>query len=97
MGILENRKVQTEKTYSLDFDIWSTADREMVLTVENASYDRYLDEKINLTSEPAHYHYDLTFDVNNIVDVKFQLGNIGNADDLGEHSVTVSNIKWTEK
>lgn len=97
MGILENRKVQTEKTYSLDFDIWSTADREMVLTVENASYDRYLDEKINLTSEPAHYHYDLTFDVNNIVDVKFQLDNIGNADDLGEHSVTVSNIKWTEK
>ena len=32
-----------------------------------------------------------------MVDVKFQLGNIGNADDLGEHSVTVSNIKWTEK
>ena len=55
------------------------------------------DEKINLTSEPAHYHYDLTFDESNIVDVKFQLGNIGNADDLGEHSVTVSNIKWTEK
>ena len=50
-----------------------------------------------MISTHAHYHYDLTFDVNNIVDVKFQLGNIGNADDLGEHSVTVSNIKWTEK
>ncbi len=97
MGILENRSTVRGKTYCLDFTISSTAEREMVVTAENSIYNRFIDEKITVSSEPIHYHYEFTPDEDLILDIKFQLGNIGSASQIGEHTVLISDIKWTEK
>lgn len=97
MGTVENLDVVPGKTYQLDFDISSTADRSMEITVENASYDRFFDKTISLTSDPQHYHYELTFDKTDKIDLKFQLGNTDGATDCGTHSVLISNLKWKTK
>ncbi|MBQ4466271.1 MAG: hypothetical protein II916_09995, partial [Oscillospiraceae bacterium] len=70
--------------------------REMILTAEDASYTRYLDEKLNLTPEETHYSFEVTFPEDMTVDVKFQLGNIGDAASLPAHTVTLRQITWEE-
>ena len=94
MATVENLDVEYGKTYKLDFDSNSTVDRNMEITVENASYDRFFDKTVSLTSDSQHFHYDLTFDKEEKVDLKFQLGNTSGASDCGSHSVLISNLKW---
>ena len=44
----------------------------------------------------VHFSFDVTFAADMSADVKFQLGNIGNAASAGVHDVTLSSIKWTK-
>lgn len=96
LGILPAQKVKAGECWRLSFGINSTADREAVITVEDTSYTRYLDKKITITSEKQNMTYDLTFENYMSADIKFQLGNIGNSASLGNHSVIISDIKWTK-
>lgn len=96
MGLLRGKPVQAGKTYRIDFDVISTETREMILTAEDASYTRYLDEKLNLTPEETHYSFEVTFPEDMTADVKFQLGNIGDAASLPAHTVTLRQITWEE-
>ena len=41
-----------------------------------------------------HKIFDVTFDEDMSIDLKFQLGNIGEAASSGAHTVTLKNIKW---
>ena len=97
MAALENISVKKDAKYTLDFDIYSDKDRAVNVTVENSVYDRYFDKTLSLTGEAVHYHYDCTFEKDDIVDVKFLLGNIENASSLGAHKVVISNLKWSEE
>ncbi|MBP7185596.1 MAG: glycoside hydrolase family 16 protein [Ruminococcus sp.] len=45
MALLRGQKVQAGDTWQLEFDAASTAEREMIVTAEDSSYTRYLDEK----------------------------------------------------
>ena len=94
MGLIRGNKVSAGETHTLSFDVSSSAEREMIVTAEDSAYTRYLDEKLTVTSETAHYSFDVTFSGDMNIDLKFQLGNIGNAAGIGEHTVTLSNIKW---
>ena len=94
MGLIRGNKVSSGETHTLSFDVSSSAEREMIVTAEDSAYTRYLDEKLTVTSETAHYSFDVTFSEDMNIDLKFQLGNIGNAAGIGEHTVTLSNIKW---
>lgn len=94
MGLVRGQQVTAGKTYTLSFDAASSVPREMVVTAEDAAYARYLDEKLTVGSEAAHYSFDVTFDEAMSVDLKFQLGSIGDAASLGMHTVTLSNITW---
>ncbi len=69
----------------------------MIVTAEDSSYTRYLDEKVTVSAEKKHFSYDVDFAADMSADIKFQLGNIGNAASVGPHEVTLSNIKWTKK
>ena len=64
------------------------------MTAEDPAYTRYLNEKLTITPDKKHYSFDVTFDADMSVDLKFQLGNIGNASSIGSHTVTLSNIEW---
>ncbi len=94
MGLIPAQKVRVGESYRLSFGINSTADREAVVTVEDSSYERYLDEKISLSADSQRLAYDVEFEKDMSVDIKFQLGNIGNASAAGLHTVKISDIKW---
>ena len=94
MGLIRGNRVSAGEKHTLSFDVSSSAERDIIVTAEDSSYTRYLDEKLTLTAEEKHYSLDVTFDADMNIDLKFQLGNIDNAAEIGEHTVTLSNIKW---
>lgn len=76
MAALEGLEVGSQRQFSVDFDIWSSVPRDIEMTVENASYQRYYDKTISLNKEPTHCHYDFSFDDAQNVDLKIQAGNV---------------------
>ena len=94
MGLLRGRAVKKGVRYQLSFDAVSTAERSMVVTAEDSSYTRYLNEKVEISPEKKHFSFDVTFESDMAADIKFQLGNIDNAASLGAHEVTIYNIMW---
>ena len=94
MGLILGKTVRAGETYTLSFDVSSTVPRDMIVTAEDSAYTRYLDQKIALTPDAAHYAFEVTFPADMSVDLKFQLGSIGNAASLGTHAVTISRIAW---
>ena len=94
MGLLRAREVKAGEKHTISFDISSTVERSMVLTAEDSTYTRYLDEKLALTPEKKHYSFDVVFPNDMKADIKFQLGNIDDAASLGQHEITISDITW---
>ena len=94
MGLLRGKEVRAGEKHTLEFDVSSTAVRSMVVTAEDSSYTRYLNEKAEITPERKHFSYDVIFESDMSADIKFQLGNIDNASALGAHEVTLYNITW---
>ncbi|MBR6968121.1 MAG: glycoside hydrolase family 16 protein [Ruminococcus sp.] len=94
MGLIIGQQVRAGEKHTLSFDVSSTAERSMVVTAEDSSYARYLDEKLTVSPERKHYSFDVTFDRDMSADIKFQLGNIDGAAALGAHEVTLYNISW---
>ena len=95
MGLLRSREVKAGQRYTLSFDAVSTADRTMVVTAEDSSYTRYLDERVTVSPEKKHFSFDVTFPGDMSADIKFQLGNIDGASAIGAHEVTLSDISWS--
>ncbi len=96
MATIENQEVKKGKTYFLDFDIVSSADRNMVVTVENSAYDRFFEKEIGLNGTRTHYHFECSFENDEKADIKFQLGNTGDVSSIGIHEVVISNLRFTE-
>ena len=94
MGLIRGQKVNAGEKWTLEFDVSSTAEREMVITAEDPAYTRYIDKKITVSPAEQHCSFDVTFENDMSVDLKFQLGSIGNAASVGAHDVTISGIKW---
>ena len=94
MGLIRGNKVRKGEKHTLSFDVSSTICRDIIVTAEDSSYTRYIDEKIAVTPEDGHYSFDVTFDDDMSIDLKFQLGNIGEAASSGAHTVTLKNIRW---
>ena len=94
MGLIRGQQVRAGEKHTLSFDVSSTAERSMVVTVEDSAYTRYLDEKLTVGPGKKHYSLDVTFDHDMSADIKFQLGNIDGAAALGAHEVTLYDISW---
>ena len=63
------------------------------MTVEDATYQRYLEKTITLTPEQTHYDLELTIPADMLADIKFQLGNLDGAS-AAAHTVMLRNIQW---
>ncbi len=94
MGLIRGKQAAAGRTYTLSFDAFADTPRSIVVTAEDASYTRYLDQKISLTEAPQHFSFEVSFPRDLTADIKFQLGNIENASALGAHTVTLQNITW---
>ncbi len=97
MACVENLKVKASKTYGIDFDIVSSSGRNFVLTAENSEYVRSLDETLSINGEKKHFHFDLTPDTDESLDIKFQFGNTDEtAVSAGNHEILISDFEWTD-
>ncbi|MDO5560346.1 MAG: family 16 glycosylhydrolase [Oscillospiraceae bacterium] len=97
MAYLKNKQVEPDAQYCLDFDIISSAERNIILTAENTEYKRYFEEKLSVGTQSRHFHYDMKFEAENSIDIKFQMGNVDDAAKTGAHNILISNIKWAKK
>ena len=94
MGLIRAQSVCAGETWNISFDVSSTKQRDMIVTVEDSVYNRYLDKKITISPDTKHYSFDVPFGADMSADIKFQLGNISDSASVGQHEVTVSNIVW---
>lgn len=94
MAIYGKQPVETDKTYRLSFDCKSSTARTMRLTIEDSSYQRYLDELVNISPDSTHFSYDVTFPNAMNADIKFQLGCTEGADSLPAHTVQITALEW---
>lgn len=79
-------------TYVLAFDVQSTVAREMEVTVENASYFRYLSHKVALTGQTTRHRFEFKMPQNDTADLKFLLGKMAGATGLAAHEVRIDNV-----
>lgn len=97
MAALENIMISDDKKYSVDFDIKSSVSRNIELTIENSSYERFFDERIYVTGEKKHCSFECSFSENMPVDLKFQLGKLSGETSYGAHTVEISDLSFKEK
>lgn len=96
MGLIRSQDVHAGETWNLSFNAAANVERDIVITVEDSIYNRYLDEKIHINGADTHYSYNITFNENMSADIKFQLGNIGDTASVGVHQIILSDISWSK-
>ena len=94
MGLIRGKQVHAGETHTLSFDVSGSQAREMIVTVEDGTYTRYLDKRVTVTGEDTHYSFDVTFDADMTADLKFQLGDLTDTAGIPAHTVTLRNIQW---
>ena len=95
MELISGQSVKAGETHTLMFDAVSSVGRQITVTAEDSEYKRYLDQTIEIGTVPKHFRFNVTVPSDMTLDIKFLLGDIGGASKLGEHTVTLSNVKWT--
>ncbi|CAM3774322.1 carbohydrate binding domain-containing protein [Marinicrinis lubricantis] len=76
--------------YRLSFEARSTIDREIEVTIEDASYTRYFDQNVVLTSEMQKYTFEMEMPGDISSSLKFSLGQLPGAQ--ANHQIIVDNI-----
>ncbi len=94
MGLLENQSVRAGEKHTLSFTASSTQPRQIEVTVEDPSYNRYLSKVIDLGTEQADFSFDVDFAADMNVDIKFLMGKTGEPLPTGEHDIEISKIIW---
>ncbi len=75
----ENLNFTQGVTYIVEFDMWADEARGIEVKLENASYIPSFAEEINLTTTKKKYTYEFRQPTNDILSLKFLLGNTNNA------------------
>jgi beta-glucanase (GH16 family) len=91
--IQENLNLSNGVNYTVEFDARSTIDRQIEVILENASFNRYFDQKVNLTNSMTHYKFELKMTKNDLVSVKYLLGKLDGASAIGStHDIYFDNV-----
>ena len=85
------------QTYVLEFDAKSTVDRNVEVVVENASYNRYFSDIVELTHTMETFTFEFEMNADDTVDLKYLLGKIAGSEDIGSHEVFIDNVKLEVK
>ncbi|WP_034770755.1 carbohydrate binding domain-containing protein [Exiguobacterium marinum] len=89
-------ELQQDQTYVVQFDASSTVARSFEVTLENASYYRYLSEVVLVTPETNTYTFEVTMPVTDMTGLKFLMGRTEGSP-LGAHDITIDNVSVTLK
>ncbi|PXW90955.1 carbohydrate binding protein [Streptohalobacillus salinus] len=79
--------------YELMFDVSSTLERQIDVSIENASYHRYFSEIITVGPETETFSYQFDMTKTDTVGLKYLLGAIAGAANLDAHEVTIDNVR----
>lgn len=74
-------------TYELAFDVKSTVNRDIEVTLENAAYTRYFSQEIAVGNEWKRYSFDFVMGANDSVSLKYLMGK-----HAGSHDITIDNV-----
>ena len=96
MGLIRGKTVRAGEACTLSFSASATVPREMVVTAEDAAYTRYLDKRVTVGPEETLFSFPVTVPSDMTLDLKFQLGSIGDAAAAGPHTVTLRGICWEQ-
>ncbi|MCR2823116.1 carbohydrate binding domain-containing protein [Lederbergia panacisoli] len=98
MLIQEGMNLKKGNTYVVQFDAKSTVDRTMEIVVENASYTRFFNEKIQLNNTMETFQFEFKMNTDEAVGLKYLLGNIAGASAINEaHNVFIDNVRFEIK
>lgn len=78
--------------YVLSFDAKSTKERTIEAVLENASYQRYVSQTVDLSTDFKNYRFEFKMPANDLADLKFLLGKINGSETLGAHDVVIDNV-----
>mgnify|MGYP005829176547 CR=1 FL=1 len=87
-----NLALRKGMTYSLSFDATSTLPRNIELTVENASYQRYFNEVFAVSEEMQHYEFEWNMTADDTTSLKFLMGKFA-----GQHEIQIDNVSLEVK
>ncbi|HBI84989.1 MAG TPA: hypothetical protein DDX71_01690 [Ruminococcus sp.] len=93
MGLLRGQKFDADTRYQVSFTASSSVPREMLVTLENSAYDRLHEQTCQLTENFQEYSFTFDADTAQRLDLKFQLGAVGDAASLPEHHVKIGFIR----
>lgn len=74
-------------TYELSFDAKSSLPRNIEVTLENASYYRYLSEEVSLSEDYNKFTYQFEMPAKDTVSLKYLMGQFAEA-----HSIEIDNV-----
>ncbi|MFC7373414.1 carbohydrate binding domain-containing protein [Fictibacillus iocasae] len=91
--LLESNKMNLAKgvTYELSFEARSTKARDIEVTVENAQYNRYFNEKVSLNENTQKFTYELEMTADDVASLKLLLGKNAKSP-VGSHDVYIDNV-----
>ncbi|MFZ3386236.1 MAG: carbohydrate binding domain-containing protein [Candidatus Hydromicrobium sp.] len=89
-------KIEKDKNYTVKFKAKSDVKRNIQLLIEQngGSWTKYGEQEITLSKEMKNYSFEFTMenDTDQKAELVFLLGNIGNSNTIGNHTVEISDI-----
>ncbi|MNM95649.1 Carbohydrate binding domain protein [compost metagenome] len=84
-------------TYIVEFDARSTMDRNMKVTVENASYTAHFSQTVHVSEDTQHYQFEFQAPAKEKAGLKFLLGDVGDGAINQYHEVYLDNVNLRVK
>ena len=81
------------KTYTLSFEASSTVTLNVEVVLENSTYNRYFSEVVEVTDSMKKFEFEFEMSQKDKVDLKYLLGKIGSALEVGAHEVVIDNVR----
>ncbi|MCA1029520.1 carbohydrate binding domain-containing protein [Bacillus timonensis] len=95
----ENLSLISGKTYVVQFNAKSSANRKLEVIVDNGapSYHRYFEKIVDLTDTNQTFTFEFEMGSDDVTGLKFLLGAVGNTVIDSSHTVVIDNVRLEEK
>ncbi|MCJ8009432.1 carbohydrate binding domain-containing protein [Lederbergia wuyishanensis] len=98
MLIQEGMNLKKGNTYVVQFDAKSTVDRMVDVVVENQTYTRFLNEKIQLNNSMKTFEFEFKMNTDETGGLKYLLGNVAGGTSINDaHDVFIDNVRFEIK
>ena len=86
-------QLKSNQTYTVSLDLKSSVARDVEVVLEDSTYQRYLSERVSLSSEWETYSFEIPMQADATVAFKLLLGKLEQAALMEAHNVVVDNVR----